>query len=170
VKVPFSEITKGGLHTFVNNAEWLEVSGLNFFAQPQAEGTLRLIDQKTAVLDGAIKAGVNSVCSRCVDSLQFTIDSTFSYVFKVGLDESVFEKEIECSNEDFSTVYIDEPVININEVFEEQLILSIPEKLLCSKKCKGLCLKCGANLNREICSCENDYPESPFSVLKNLKK
>jgi uncharacterized protein len=35
----------------------------------------------------------------------------------------------------------------------EQVYLEIPMKPLCSPECRGLCPRCGANLNTETCAC-----------------
>jgi uncharacterized protein len=35
----------------------------------------------------------------------------------------------------------------------EQFTLAVPMKRLCREDCRGLCLKCGANRNREDCGC-----------------
>ena len=51
----------------------------------------------------------------------------------------------------------------------EQIILMMPLKPLCDETCKGLCPRCGANLNREACTCSTDTVNSPFAVLAKLK-
>ncbi len=40
-------------------------------------------------------------------------------------------------------------------------------KPLCSK-CKGLCPKCGINLNEDQCDCESEYVDPRFEKLKEL--
>jgi uncharacterized protein len=42
-------------------------------------------------------------------------------------------------------------------------------KVVCGEDCKGLCPKCGANLNRETCDCEKDWEDPRFAALKKLK-
>jgi uncharacterized protein len=98
------------------------------------------------------------------------VDQSFNYTFRLGEDSSLFQKDMECSDEDWDTVYIEEPAIDVKEVLVEQLILSVPEKLLCSEQCRGLCPQCGISLNSGKCSCAEDRSNSPFAVLKHLKK
>jgi uncharacterized protein len=45
----------------------------------------------------------------------------------------------------------------------------IPAKHLCRESCKGLCPRCGANLNEETCECRQDLKSSPFAILKKEK-
>ena len=41
---------------------------------------------------------------------------------------------------------------------------------LCREDCKGLCVVCGANLNRETCDCKRDWEDPRLAALKMLKK
>jgi len=53
-------------------------------------------------------------------------------------------------------------------LIEEQVLISIPEKKLCSTSCKGLCQRCGVNLNRQSCLCNEEIEDHPFAVLKGI--
>jgi len=69
--------------------------------------------------------------------------------------------------------YYDGETLDISEDVRQGLILEIPAWPLCSEMCKGLCTECGAELNREACSCETpDEPAvaaaNPFSVLSKM--
>lgn len=48
-----------------------------------------------------------------------------------------------------------EPIIDLDQDIKEEIILDYPIKPLCNPDCKGLCPKCGQNLNEEKCSCTN---------------
>ena len=63
-------------------------------------------------------------------------------------------------------VYLKEPVVDLFEILNQQIFLMIPEKHLCRESCKGLCPRCGANLNVETCSCGQEINSSPFAILK----
>ena len=42
------------------------------------------------------------------------------------------------------------------------------EKKLCSTSCKGLCQRCGVNLNTQSCLCNEEIEDHPFAVLKGI--
>lgn len=44
--------------------------------------------------------------------------------------------------------------IDLNPDIREEIIVDYPIKPLCSQNCKGLCPKCGKNLNDGECSCK----------------
>lgn len=46
--------------------------------------------------------------------------------------------------------------IDIRDYLLEILLVEIPFKKLCSKDCKGICIKCGSNRNDESCLCEKN--------------
>lgn len=66
--------------------------------------------------------------------------------------------------------------IDISQELNESVLLSIPIQMLCSEECKGVCVGCGVNLNKERCKCKKSGEkatkstgESPFAILKDFK-
>ncbi len=47
-------------------------------------------------------------------------------------------------------------VIDITEIARDEIILDYPIKLLCKADCRGLCVKCGKNLNKGQCICSDE--------------
>lgn len=45
------------------------------------------------------------------------------------------------------------PIIELDPEIREEIILGYPIKPLCNVDCKGLCPKCGMNLNEGGCNC-----------------
>ena len=54
-----------------------------------------------------------------------------------------------------STPFIEGMVVDVSALAREALVLAMPERVLCSPLCKGLCVGCGVDLNRERCQCVN---------------
>ena len=52
-----------------------------------------------------------------------------------------------------TTPFVEDLVIDLAGLTREAIILSLPDKMLCSEDCKGLCPVCGADLNKTACSC-----------------
>ncbi|HRY29393.1 MAG TPA: DUF177 domain-containing protein [Elusimicrobiota bacterium] len=59
--------------------------------------------------------------------------------------------------------------VDVGEEIRQALLLAIPPKPLCRANCKGLCPKCGKNLNQGVCGCPSRPGESPFAKLRDLK-
>ncbi len=74
------------------------------------------------------------------------------------------------SPDDLDLDYYTGETVDLESLLREQIILMMPLKPLCDEDCKGLCPRCGANLNREACTCSSRrIVNSPFAVLAKLK-
>ncbi len=56
--------------------------------------------------------------------------------------------------------------LELAPMLREQLILAAPMQPLCSPECRGLCARCGQNLNEGPCRCSEEPAEGPFQVLR----
>ena len=66
--------------------------------------------------------------------------------------------------------YIETPdfTIELDEVVISDILLSLPQKFLCSDDCRGLCPKCGKNLNLGDCGCDKREIDPRLAILKQL--
>ena len=59
--------------------------------------------------------------------------------------------------------------VDLSEAVKDALVLQLPMRFLCKEDCRGLCPKCGVNLNTGSCSCrEGEDDVNPFSVLRSI--
>lgn len=58
--------------------------------------------------------------------------------------------------------------LDIEELAVSVFILGFESKNLCSEDCKGLCQKCGANLNEQTCSCKDESIDPRLEILAQL--
>jgi uncharacterized protein len=58
--------------------------------------------------------------------------------------------------------------LDLEELLREQVMLNAQMKPLCSETCKGLCPKCGRDLNTGSCSCVQKETDPRLEVLKKL--
>ena len=56
--------------------------------------------------------------------------------------------------------------IELDEMIMDNLRLNLPVRYVCNEECKGVCTKCGKNLNDGECECKPDEKASPFDILK----
>ncbi|MCS7227939.1 MAG: DUF177 domain-containing protein [Endomicrobia bacterium] len=96
---------------------------------------LSLAGNENIRIKGEITGKFNLICDRCC--AEFVEDK------KICFDE-VFELEKK---------EIVEHIVNIDTKIRDLVLTSFPMKILCDKECKGICLKCGVNLNKEECKC-----------------
>ncbi len=120
------------------------------------------------ILSGRLKTTLATHCDRCGDGVELPVDALFTYVLQIG-EEPLRATEYQCSDEDCETLYLDAAAIDCEALVREQLSLALPVQNLCDKSCKGLCVRCGVNLNKEKCQCGEENEDSPFAILKTLK-
>lgn len=60
--------------------------------------------------------------------------------------------------------------LDLAPMLREQLILASPMYPLCDEECRGLCARCGKNLNDGPCHCAAEPTGSPFQVLRGMKE
>ena len=96
------------------------------------------------VLDGTIRSELELVCDRC--------GKPFSREKVVKLDTLVAD-HLEDEESDGDIFLLDGTQLDLDEVVSTVLLLEMDTKNLCSDDCKGLCAKCGADLNLGPCRC-----------------
>ncbi|WP_054870323.1 DUF177 domain-containing protein [Caloranaerobacter sp. TR13] len=101
-------------------------------------------------------------CARCLEEFSNKV-STVLLGRLVEQDNSISEEET-----DEILVAYKESTVDLQEFVVSAILLSLPMKALCDEACKGLCPKCGQNLNLQKCNCEDDFIDPRFAKLKEL--
>ncbi|MFZ5433685.1 MAG: YceD family protein [Calditrichota bacterium] len=96
-----------------------------------------------------LQTAVRLECDRCLTGYDFAlkVNSPMMYVLgRTSGNQDVDDPEI---------VYIPMGTtdLDISTDLRDFLILAVPEKKLCREDCRGICLRCGAELNVVSCSC-----------------
>src|SRR5579864_4174880 len=81
------------------------------------------------------------------------------------------EDESELAEGDLDTLVVTEEILDTRPIVLEQLQLNIPMKPLCRPDCRGLCPRCGADLNERggECSCAEPQTDPRWAALAALK-
>ncbi len=76
--------------------------------------------------------------------------------------------ERELSREELEISFFEGEGFLIEDILFEQVLLSLPQKKLCADDCKGLCIRCGNDLNLKECGCDRSVTDPRFAILKQL--
>ncbi len=71
-------------------------------------------------------------------------------------------------NENDSILELPDMKLNLLELVREEVVLCIPSKHLCREDCKGVCQKCGKNLNEGSCNCNTKEIDPRLQILQQL--
>ena len=117
------------------------------------------------ILDAETYIPANFICDRCARDFQAEINSKFKmvYLFRSNIDES--------ENEKGEVVYLhpETDKIELDDDIRDYAILAVPMKKLCSEECKGLCPKCGKNLNDGPCNCTEEIIDPRWEPILKMK-
>ena len=122
------------------------------------------------VVDGTTKFHADYTCARCLDPYPIATNSPFHIRFRPRPEVSEEDQEIEISEpEELDVEFYSERTIPLRDLAVEQIQLAIPMKPLCDEGCLGLCPTCGANRNREQCSCATKLADERWGALEGIR-
>ena len=116
---------------------------------------------------GRIESRLELACGRCLEPYVIPFDASFELRY-VPQSENAGEDEREIEEDDLTTAFYKDGVLDIGELVREQFQLALPMKPLCSDACRGLCPQCGTNLNRTECGCAPVWEDPRLAPLKSL--
>lgn len=119
-------------------------------------------------VNGTINAPAEIDCSRCLEPILQDLTIDFAVGF-VAPENFATDKEREVSPDDLDIDVLDGDQIDLKELVREQILLNLPEQVLCTPDCKGLCLKCGGNRNLIDCRCDLDEADPRWAALKGFR-
>ena len=111
-------------------------------------------------LRGTMNLHLEGSCDRCLSPVDIPLNLNFDYLVnkpdgyhELSEDEATFMEGFELNAEAF--IY-------------NELIMSLPMKVLCKETCKGLCPVCGKNRNVVACNCDTFVPDPRMAAIKDI--
>lgn len=123
-----------------------------------AQGTVR----NTAgvlMMEGQVRTTIHGICDRCAGSF----DREITFPIDVVLVTELANEE----NEDEWVFPLEGDSADLDDIVRTVFVLNLDSKLLCKEDCKGLCPRCGKNLNDGPCNCQKEL-DPRFAALKQL--
>ncbi len=136
-----------------------ELGGYEVTASPQFPLTVTHETEKKISISGEGSITLSIPCSRCLKPVHVSVDFKIDSLLDAGSQ----------TDEDGDPVFCFEEEILLPDVLiQEEVIMNIPMKVLCREDCKGICQRCGADLNLGKCQCESVSP--PTKMAEALQK
>lgn len=104
--------------------------GPRFDSDIRVTGNVSIVDDQV-ISQIKVRAGEVASCSRCLEDVKRPFEKDFFLAFELTKER-----------------YID-----LVPHIREEMLLEQPLQVLCRPNCKGLCARCGANLNAGSCGC-----------------
>jgi uncharacterized protein len=162
--------------------EALEGSGFRATEPLAYSASLRKVSGGV-LLEGRFTSQVWTPCKRCLIEAKLSLPVSFTLNLiprALALGGELLEDEAEKDAaqgesggsfrmEDADEELFDGRVIDLAPILREQMLLALPMNAVCQEECRGLCMKCGQNLNESQCGCDTRFEDPRLAVLKNFK-
>ena len=125
---------------------------------------LRIANTGNKVLEltgkGSLTVGIP--CDRCLEQVSVTIP----YDIDRKLDMKQTDKErVENLDENDYLTGMD---LDVDRLVYLEVLMSWPLKVLCKEDCKGICSRCGKNLNEGPCGCAEEPKDPRMAAISDI--
>ena len=115
-------------------------------------------------IEGSFRATALIPCDRCLTEVKTPI--ALSFEKEVDMKQTT-EGRIEDLDE---TDYIEGYNLDAERLLYGELLVNWPMKTLCREDCRGICRKCGKNLNEGSCGCDTAELDPRMAVIAEIFK
>lgn len=120
------------------------------------------------LVTGTVDGDAKTSCARCLEDVTFPLTGEIEGYYLIAPDAQAPE---DMDDDEFEILPADKK-IDLTPLISAALMLEVPLQPLCSDDCKGICPKCGQDLNKGECSCAASGAAiddlNPFAVLRDL--
>jgi len=153
-----------GVHEYHFDADPTELGLGEEFQDSISVGARLEKSNRQLYLTVSISTAARFQCDRCVEEFSRSLSTSYHmfYVYD-QLETGRFEED------EVQVISKDDTHIEIGDDVRQILLLAVPFKLLCRDDCKGLCPRCGTNLNESSCDCATEEADPRWEGLRKLK-
>jgi uncharacterized protein len=115
------------------------------------------------VVRGRVKGTLAQECRRCLRPVAGKFDEEVTLVF---------DADATAEEDDGGEAFVFDPLsgnLDLSEAVRGEVILAMNPYVVCEPECRGLCPRCGANLNEGACGCTAEEQDPRWEALRALK-
>ena len=117
-------------------------------------------ENKRLFIRGEAEVAIAIPCDRCLND----VDREF---------QILIDKELDLTNQDEEkrmdeTDYMIGTSLDVDKLIFGEILVNWPMKVLCKEDCKGICKRCGANLNITECQCQKTEPDPRMAAIQDI--
>lgn len=122
---------------------------------------LRNLGSNKASIEGKMELTFVMNCDRCLKPVEQKITLDFIRTVE-GPDE--YKEDTEDDDQNFMEGY----QLNVDDLIKNECFMNLPTKVLCKPDCKGICMRCGKDLNTGECGCDTFVPDPRMARIKDI--
>ena len=140
-----------------------EETDLSFRGSVSVEMDARLLTGGEVLVEAVARGVRKGVCRRCLAEVERPFERSFTFYY-------VPSSELDADDPEARRLPESGTDLDLGPDVREELILSLSEYPVCRDECKGLCPRCGTDLNVETCECETTERDPRWEALRSLRE
>ncbi len=118
-------------------------------------------ENKHLLVEGETDVMIAIPCDRCLKEVPVRIHLIFDKKFPLKETEETKEEVQEAD-------YMKGFHLDVDRLVYDEILVNWPMKVLCKDDCKGICRKCGADLNLQDCNCGEDELDPRMAAIQDI--
>lgn len=118
--------------------------------------TISALSDSKIYIETDVKVSLIMPCDRCLEDVDVKIETNVA-------------KEIDIHSQEESDLFEDK-LFNVEKFVYKEILIELPMKVLCKEDCKGICNRCGTNLNRKTCDCDTTQLDPRMAKVLDVFK
>lgn len=119
-------------------------------------------ENKSLLITGETDVTIAIPCDRCLEEVSVEIHLVIDRKYPLGAAVSEEDEDAE------DTDYVAGSDLDLDKLIYDEILVNWPMKVLCREDCKGICRKCGTNLNVKTCSCDRTEPDPRMAAIQDV--
>ncbi len=115
---------------------------------------------KRLLIRGETEVTIAIPCSRCLEEVDRVFPIRIEKEFDLTAGDG--EQSMEESN------FMAGTSLDVDQLIFGEILVSWPMKVLCREDCKGICKRCGANLNLTECQCRKTELDPRMAAIQDI--
>lgn len=99
-------------------------------------------------------------CGRCLADVDHEMN--------IRVNREIDMNESENPEDSEELFFISDNKLDVEALLYNEILVNLPMKVLCSENCKGICNRCGANLNSQTCDCDRTELDPRMSKIRDI--
>ena len=120
------------------------------------------IGNKVLEMKGTGAGVVGIPCDRCLE--QVAVKIPYEIDQKLDMKKSDAERVQDLDENDYLTGMD----LDVDRLVYLEVLMSWPLKVLCREDCKGICSRCGKNLNKGFCGCAEEPKDPRMAAISDI--
>ena len=126
--------------------------------------TVKNLGNRKLSIVGDAKVTLEIPCARCLKPVSCSVELEFDQEIDMKVSDEERVKDLDEQS------YLSGYNLDADQLVGNELTLNLPMKVLCKEDCKGICNRCGANLNIETCDCDTRSLDPRMAVIQDIFK